>query len=171
LSSTFSTLSPVRSAFASARSSAPAVVFFDEIDAIVGKRDMGDGGGGRAGNDSVQERVLSTLLNEMDGVEASDSVLVVVGFRGETACFREAGERERSHKQARHAGRSPHETWAVRPAHIRESATPQIQPRLIPRRITDADTRVVETNLGATTRSAGAHFHIQGPYPEHPARW
>lgn len=36
---------------------------------------MGNGG---SSGDSVQERVLSTLLNEMDGVESADSVLVVV---------------------------------------------------------------------------------------------
>lgn len=37
---------------------------------------MGNGSSG--GGDSVSERVLSTLLNEMDGVETASSVLVVV---------------------------------------------------------------------------------------------
>ncbi|KAI9273575.1 P-loop containing nucleoside triphosphate hydrolase protein [Sporodiniella umbellata] len=64
----------VRTTFQRARSSAPAIVFLDEIEAIVGKRNMGQGG---SSGDSVQERVLSTLLNEMDGVESADSVLVV----------------------------------------------------------------------------------------------
>ncbi|KAI7873010.1 P-loop containing nucleoside triphosphate hydrolase protein [Spinellus fusiger] len=64
----------VRTTFQKARASAPAIVFLDEIEAIVGKRNMGNGD---SGGDSVQERVLSTLLNEMDGVETSDSVLVV----------------------------------------------------------------------------------------------
>ena len=36
------------------------------------------GSGGSNSGDSVQERVLSTLLNEMDGVETAESVLVVV---------------------------------------------------------------------------------------------
>ncbi|CAG8530939.1 3497_t:CDS:10, partial [Acaulospora colombiana] len=64
----------IRSTFRRARSSTPSIIFFDEIDAIVGKRRLGkvsDGG------DGVQERVLSTLLNEMDGVEITNNVLVV----------------------------------------------------------------------------------------------
>ena len=57
----------------------PSVIFFDEIDAIVGKRssEFGVSGGG----DSVQERVLSTLLNEMDGIggnsNSKKNVLVI----------------------------------------------------------------------------------------------
>ena len=48
--------------FQKARATAPAIVFLDEIDSIVGRRsETGQGRG-------VQERVLSTLLNEMDGV-------------------------------------------------------------------------------------------------------
>jgi ATPase family associated with various cellular activities (AAA) len=65
----------VRSTFQKARSAAPSVIFLDEIEAIVGKRNLGSGG---SGSDSVQERVLSTLLNEMDGVELASSVLVIV---------------------------------------------------------------------------------------------
>ena len=53
----------------------PSVIFFDEIDAIVGKRSS-DFGGGSSG-DSVQERVLSTLLNELDGVSGGKNVLVI----------------------------------------------------------------------------------------------
>ncbi|KAI8141610.1 P-loop containing nucleoside triphosphate hydrolase protein [Fennellomyces sp. T-0311] len=65
----------VRTTFQKARSSAPAIIFLDETEAIVGKRNMGNGGS--SSGDSVQERVLSTLLNEMDGVETAESVLVV----------------------------------------------------------------------------------------------
>lgn len=65
----------VRTTFQKARASAPAIIFLDETEAIVGKRNMGNGG---SNGDSVQERVLSTLLNEMDGVESAESVLVVV---------------------------------------------------------------------------------------------
>ncbi|KAI9471258.1 hypothetical protein LPJ78_002289 [Coemansia sp. RSA 989] len=63
----------LRELFRKARSARPSVIFFDEVEAMVGKRAMG--GSGNA--DSVQERILSTLLNEMDGVEAADDVLVV----------------------------------------------------------------------------------------------
>lgn len=65
----------VRTTFQKARASAPSIIFLDETEAIVGKRNMGNGG---SSGDSVQERVLSTLLNEMDGVESAESVLVVV---------------------------------------------------------------------------------------------
>ena len=62
----------VRETFKRARLGAPAILFMDEVDAIVGNRASGgsDSGG-------VQERVLSTLLNEMDGVESAGGVLVV----------------------------------------------------------------------------------------------
>lgn len=70
----------VRTAFRKARASAPAIIFLDETETMAGKRDMGHGSSGGGGGDSVQERVLSTLLNEMDGVETAASVLVVVMY-------------------------------------------------------------------------------------------
>ncbi|KAF0475620.1 AAA-domain-containing protein [Gigaspora margarita] len=63
----------IRTTFQRARSTSPSIIFFDEIDAIVGKRSFGSSGN----NDSVQERILSMLLNEMDGIEVTTSVLVV----------------------------------------------------------------------------------------------
>jgi transitional endoplasmic reticulum ATPase len=68
----------VRDVFQCARMTSPSVIFFDEIDAIVGKRSSEFGAS--SGGDSVQERVLSTLLNEMDGVSVAKrkrNVLVV----------------------------------------------------------------------------------------------
>ncbi|KAG0372665.1 spermatogenesis-associated protein 5-like protein 1 [Mortierella sp. AD032] len=68
----------IRETFHQARLSAPSIIFFDEIDTIVGKRNFSSGGsGGDGGGDSVQERVLSTMLNEMDGVENATGVLIV----------------------------------------------------------------------------------------------
>ncbi|KAJ3258977.1 hypothetical protein HK103_003118 [Boothiomyces macroporosus] len=63
----------IRQLFRNARSAAPAIIFLDEIDALVGKRGFSSGKSG----DSVQERILSTLLNEMDGIELAKDVLVV----------------------------------------------------------------------------------------------
>ena len=71
----------VRETFTRARSTSPSIIFFDELDAIVGKRNLESSSGGGGGT-SVQERVLSTLLNEMDGVEGSRGVLVVVNQAG-----------------------------------------------------------------------------------------
>jgi transitional endoplasmic reticulum ATPase len=67
----------VRELFSRGRANRPAVLFLDEIDALVAKRHTGTSNGG-AQRDAVQERVLATLLNEMDGVETADGVLVVV---------------------------------------------------------------------------------------------
>ena len=70
----------VRRAFDLARSAAPCVLFFDEIDAIIGGEDDGGGTGhGMARGTSAEARVLSTFLNEMDGVDGSvdDGVLVL----------------------------------------------------------------------------------------------
>ena len=72
----------VRRAFSLAQSSAPCILFFDEVDSIIGSEggnnaSHGMGGGGRGA--SAEARVLSTLLNEMDGVDGSiqDGVLVL----------------------------------------------------------------------------------------------
>ncbi|KFY30877.1 hypothetical protein V493_01589, partial [Pseudogymnoascus sp. VKM F-4281 (FW-2241)] len=58
----------VREVFARARGAAPSIVFFDEVEAIGGKRE-GRGGGG--------VNVLTTLLNEMDGIETLKGVMVL----------------------------------------------------------------------------------------------
>lgn len=59
----------LREIFRKARSASPSIIFFDEIDAIASKR-AEDGR-----NDGVN--ILTTLLNEMDGIEELKNVLVV----------------------------------------------------------------------------------------------
>ncbi|KGG51390.1 hypothetical protein DI09_36p10 [Mitosporidium daphniae] len=79
----------VRNIFKQARTSVPCILFFDELDALVGARSLGNsidgvsgGGGGASGpssKDVVQERILSTFLNEMDGIEPlAAGILVMV---------------------------------------------------------------------------------------------
>ena len=58
--------------FHKARSAAPCVVFFDEIDAIASKR-----GGNDGDVSNVSERVLTQLLTELDGVETLNDVTLV----------------------------------------------------------------------------------------------
>ena len=53
--------------FHEARACAPTILFIDEIDSIIGSRAADDGLKG-TGGEAVQQRVLSTLLNEMDGI-------------------------------------------------------------------------------------------------------
>ncbi|PSQ44091.1 AAA family ATPase [Halobacteriales archaeon SW_7_68_16] len=60
----------VREVFGRARQNAPAIVFFDEIDAISPERS------GDADADAA-ERVVSQLLTEFDGIEPLENVLVV----------------------------------------------------------------------------------------------
>ena len=55
----------IRSLFARARSASPCVLLFDDIDAIASNRNDDDGD-----STNVQSRILSTLLNEMDGVSS-----------------------------------------------------------------------------------------------------
>ncbi|ELU08202.1 hypothetical protein CAPTEDRAFT_173267 [Capitella teleta] len=61
----------VRELFRKARSAAPAIIFFDEIDALAGERGSSGGGG------DVSDRVLAQLLTEIDGVEALKDVTIV----------------------------------------------------------------------------------------------
>jgi transitional endoplasmic reticulum ATPase len=58
----------VREVFERARQVAPALVFFDEIDALAGRR---------AGEGDVTERVVSQLLTELDGIGDSASLVVL----------------------------------------------------------------------------------------------
>ncbi|CAO3680002.1 unnamed protein product [Umbelopsis ramanniana] len=62
----------VREVFRKARAASPSIIFFDEIDALTVKRGS-DGDGGT----SVADRVLSQLLNELDGIEPLVNVTVV----------------------------------------------------------------------------------------------
>lgn len=60
----------IRQLFVAARLTAPSLIFFDEIDALVGNR-------ASEVNDPVQERILSTLLNELDGIEEAGRITVL----------------------------------------------------------------------------------------------
>jgi len=59
----------IREIFKKARAASPSIIFFDEIDAMTISR----GGGG--GN--VNDRILASLLNEMDGIEELVNVTIL----------------------------------------------------------------------------------------------
>ena len=61
----------IREIFRRARTAAPAIIFFDEIDAIAPTR------GRSTGDSHVTERVISQLLTEMDGLESMKDVIVL----------------------------------------------------------------------------------------------
>ncbi|MCT9097129.1 CDC48 family AAA ATPase [Haloarchaeobius sp. HME9146] len=61
----------VREVFEKARSNAPTVIFFDEIDSIATER------GRHSGDSGVGERVVSQLLTELDGLEDLEDVVVI----------------------------------------------------------------------------------------------
>jgi AAA family ATPase len=58
----------VRDVFARARGASPSIIFFDEIESIGSKRENGRNNG---------VNVLTTLLNEMDGIETLKGVMVL----------------------------------------------------------------------------------------------
>jgi transitional endoplasmic reticulum ATPase len=57
--------------FARARAVAPTIIFIDELDSLVPARGSG------AGEPQVTERVVNTILAEMDGIEEMQSVVVI----------------------------------------------------------------------------------------------
>ncbi|CAH9096608.1 unnamed protein product [Cuscuta epithymum] len=62
----------LRNTFRRARLAAPSIIFFDEADVIAAKR-----GGSSSRSSLVGERLLSTLLTEMDGLEQMKGILVL----------------------------------------------------------------------------------------------
>ena len=64
--------SRVRDLFATAKESAPAILFIDEIDAVGRHRGTGLGGG-----HDEREQTLNQILGEMDGFTQSESVIVM----------------------------------------------------------------------------------------------
>ncbi|MFC6835683.1 AAA family ATPase [Halomarina ordinaria] len=58
----------IREVFERARQTAPTIVFFDEIDALAGRRGEGH---------EVTERVVSQLLTELDGLTANPNLMVL----------------------------------------------------------------------------------------------
>jgi transitional endoplasmic reticulum ATPase len=61
----------VREIFRKAKQTAPCIIFFDEIDALVPKRGSG------AADSHVSERVISQFLTEMDGLEELHGVMIL----------------------------------------------------------------------------------------------
>lgn len=59
----------IREIFRKARSASPSIIFFDEIDALSPERD--------GGSTSAANHVLTSLLNEIDGVEELHGVVIV----------------------------------------------------------------------------------------------
>ncbi len=67
--------SRVRDLFASARKSAPCIIFVDEIDAIGKSRQ----GGKMSGGNDERESTLNQLLVEMDGFSSQEHIVVLAG--------------------------------------------------------------------------------------------
>ena len=61
----------IREIFKKARQTAPCILFFDEIDAVVGSRSAGDSDSG------VSKRMVNQFLAELDGMQSLQNVLVI----------------------------------------------------------------------------------------------
>ncbi len=57
--------------FRKAKQSAPCIVFFDEIDSLLGKSPLA------TSSDSLRSRIISTFLTEIDGIEELEGVIVI----------------------------------------------------------------------------------------------
>jgi len=65
----------LRRTFQKARLASPSIIFFDEADTIAPKRT--GPGGNSSGGVTVGEKLLSTLLTEMDGLELATGIIVL----------------------------------------------------------------------------------------------
>ena len=61
----------IREVFRKARTAAPAIIFFDELDSIVPRRGLG------YSDSEASELVISQLLTELDGIESLQNVVVI----------------------------------------------------------------------------------------------
>ena len=71
--------SRVRELMATARKSAPCVVFIDEIDAFAKSRKMGERSSGGGGGQGEGDNTVNALLSELDGFHPSSGVVVIAG--------------------------------------------------------------------------------------------
>jgi len=60
----------IRKVFERAKQTAPTIIFFDELDSLAPKR-------GLSSDSQVTERVVNTMLSEMDGLEELNDVVVI----------------------------------------------------------------------------------------------
>ncbi|MBT5924502.1 AAA family ATPase, partial [Candidatus Woesearchaeota archaeon] len=60
----------VREIFRKARQTSPTILFFDEIDALVPRRNSGS-------DSKVNERIVNQMLTEMDGLESLNDVVII----------------------------------------------------------------------------------------------
>ena len=67
----------LRALFSTVRSTESSIVFVDEIDAIIPSRANFSEPGGGSNSSGVGERLLATLLNEIDGISLSGRTLVI----------------------------------------------------------------------------------------------
>jgi len=77
----------IRKAFTIARQASPCILFFDELDSLVINRATADLSSNAT---SVEARVLSTFLNEMDGVTANANAangVIVMGATNRIDCI------------------------------------------------------------------------------------
>ena len=61
----------IRDSFETARKNTPCVLFFDEIDALGGKRSSHGNSGGKS--------VINQFLSELDGIEADNDGILIIG--------------------------------------------------------------------------------------------
>ena len=66
----------IRQIFAFGRTIAPAVIVFDGLDGIVGKRTLNGG----ESDGGLRERIITTFLTELDGIDSSNSGVMVIGI-------------------------------------------------------------------------------------------
>lgn len=134
----------VRALFKHARSKSPCILFFDELDALVGKRSLDDSS---ASKDNVQERILSSLLNEMDGIESLDRGILIMGATNRL---------DRIDSALLRPGRFDKLVHVPLPDHISRKEILDIHTRSMPFDCNSIKTDIIESIAKATNGLSGA---------------
>jgi transitional endoplasmic reticulum ATPase len=141
----------LREKFKEARDHAPAIIFLDEVDSLVPRRDSGGG--------EVEKRIVAQMLTLMDGASGRGAVVVIGATNRADAidpALRRPGRFDREIEVALPDAAGRKEILAIQTRNIPIQATPTEREELL-RELADATEGYGAADLAALVREAAMH--------------